>query len=72
MESMYLFDIFLGPVVKNPSARRATERVAFFNQGPDPQHKRNNPRVVIRKFSGAARDYYITLVVVVDYSIYMR
>lgn len=57
-------------------ARREKQREVVFQHGASgqqPQPNRNVPReFTMRQNSGAAQDYYVTLVVVVDYSIYMR
>ncbi|XP_062621281.1 uncharacterized protein LOC134282887 isoform X2 [Saccostrea cucullata] len=57
-------------------ARREKQREATFLQGgfnqQVGQHNRDKTREAFRSFSGSASDYYLTLVVVVDYSIYMR
>ena len=73
----------LDPVLKDTTptllalARREKQREVVFQHGglggQQAQLNRISPReFLLKQTQGAARDYFITLVVVVDYSIYMR
>lgn len=71
-----LLDDALKDITPQVLARREKQREVVFQHGvsgQQPQPNRNVPReFTLRQNSGAAQDYYVTLVVVVDYSIYMR